>query len=118
MTSLLRPAILADTKLSLQFRVRHPSRNSTVEYWTINGRNSGRTVGDFGRWAPADKAKAQAALELARLDLLTRQHTAFNSFAELLDAPYSPTLRGAAVKLGRAYDEAQAARGSARRSFR
>lgn len=113
--------IPAEASLTLQYRVRHPSRKTTREYWTINARgtvegfSSIRTLGDFGRWAPEDKAKAEAALVEARLDLRTRRITAFTSFAELLDARYNPTL--ADKVLVEAYNAAQLARGDHHRAY-
>jgi hypothetical protein len=110
-------SIPADARLTLQYRVRHPSRSTTREYWTINPRiaNGSRTVtlGDFGRWAPTDKAAAEAALATARLDLRTRAQTVFSSFAELVAAPYTPTLSDKV--LADAYDAADNGRKAYRR---
>jgi len=54
------------------------------------------------------------------LDSLTRRHTAFQTFQELLDTPeYVPTLtRPAQQELADAYDSAQAERGDLRRAWR
>lgn len=114
--------IPADAKLTLQYRVRHPSRTTTREYWTINARGTSkgfstpRTLGDFGRWAPGEKDAAQAALVKARLDLRTRMASGFTMFEDLVDAPYTPTL-GDRV-LADAYDAAQDAKGSTKRAYR
>jgi len=108
-------------KLTVQWRVRHPSRKTTVEYATINARGAVvgfsriRTLGDFGRFATMDEA--QAALAQARLDLLVRRYTAFRCLAELVAAPYTPTLRGC-DQLADAYDAAQAAAGTDKRACR
>ena len=114
--------------LSLQNRVRRSGEFVTINArWRSPAGQGGMYLRnhstDFGRWTHTDRDSylaareaAHAALQTARLDLLTRQHTAFLSFAELLDAPYSPTLR--VSRLARAYDAAQAARGSGKRSFR
>jgi hypothetical protein len=110
----------ADAKLTLQYRVRHPSRTTTREFWTINARVAeGRrtaTLGDFGRWAIADKAAAEAALIQARLDLRTRAITAFQAFDHLVEAIYTPTLSDRI--LADAYDAAQAALGNDKRAHR
>src|SRR4051812_22556125 len=63
-------AIPWDASLTLKCRVRHPSRKTTREYWTINARVPHGTqmrmrmltMGDFGRWAVDDRATAEAAL--------------------------------------------------------
>ena len=111
-----------DAKLTVQYRIQHPSRRTTREYYTINARVAdGRrtaTLGDFGRF-PADadgKAAAQAALEQARLDLRTRAITAFQAFDHLVEAIYTPTLSD--PKLADAYDAAQAALGNDKRAHR
>jgi len=103
-----------DAALTVQWRVRHPSRSTTVEYFTINARRDRRTLGDFGRFT--SKAAAQEAVEVARLDLRTRRVTAFQRFEHLVEAIYTPTLSD--PKLADAYDAAQAAQGSDKRCHR
>jgi hypothetical protein len=75
--------------------------------------------GNQARQAEAT-AQAFAFRDQARLDYLTATHTAFSTFAALVEAPYTPTLRQFwdSKRLADAYDAAQAARGSSRRCSR
>lgn len=87
---------------------------------------SGRALCGVGYAGPVAKPIAgyricRHCLKIERLDGLTRQLTAFDSFPRLLRAhgDYRPTLRGAGSKwLADAYDRAQVERGDTRCAFR
>lgn len=70
-----------------------------------------------------DGISGRAIGSSADLDTLTQLYSAFESFQELLDAPgdYRPTVymdHPQKVRLANAYDQAQSARGDARRAHR
>ena len=55
-------------------------------------------------------------MDATDLDRLTAQHTAFDSFAELLAGDYTPTMRDRSIgetRLANAYDDARIAQGKA-----
>lgn len=127
-------SIPGDASLTLVSRVRGRG-DHRAEYIAIQA--SWRAPGEFGhdrwhrvnfgRWEPINQnsredwcaadAEARAACSRARLDLLARRHTAFNTFDELVLAPYTPTLRNC-DRLADAYDIAAKAAGTGRKASR
>lgn len=109
----------------------------TAEFPEVHARIACRFVGiDAAALADAYDAATVSngpltAQELTNADQLTRAHTAFDSFADMLDAggAYAPSIHCGARnddtaertqlrELANLYDRAQAARGDARRAYR
>lgn len=99
---------------------------STRHHLTRTMNFEGRALCGVGYVGPREKPIAgyrlcRHCVKMERLDELTRELTAFESFPRLLRAAgnYRPTLRGPkATWLADAYDRAQAERGDERRAFR